>query len=139
MLPAARVREALGAQDTNEFLRAHAPGGKHWHLAPRPGINLRALWQGPGTVEFRCFFGTLDVMALRNAVDWCGRFLCAALEDGTVPDVPGVLPQRMPYRHELELRYQDTSPRYGRARAEQNIRRLLSAGAVQKPEGWELL
>jgi hypothetical protein len=80
-LPPARYDELMRATTMQELHEAHAfptkNGGRAWHLAPRPGMNLRSL-QKHGTIEFRHFYGTLDPTELRDAVRWCRELVMVA-------------------------------------------------------------
>ena len=117
-LPAARVDEALAATTLDEFFDAHAPpnrsGGRSWHLAPRPGINLRSL-RKHGTIEFRHWPGSADPDEIADALLWCQRFVHHAMY-GTDPTEtyrqaltrPWRFPTFRPYDHNLELGYRAT-------------------------------
>jgi len=84
MLPEARYEEAMKAETFGEFYDAHAPIGKSgkrvFHLAPRAAVNMKSL-KKHGTIEFRHFFGTLDMVKMRNCLIWCAKFLNAALNN----------------------------------------------------------
>jgi hypothetical protein len=112
-LPAARVAEALAADDLDGFYQAHAPlgadGRRLWPVAPRPGINLRSLHKH-GTIEFRHFPGSADPVEIGDALRWCQAWTLCALEGGDPYAVwrdgrPWRFPQFMPYEHGLELGY----------------------------------
>lgn len=115
-LPSARWGEMMEARTLQEFRDAHAAptqaGGRAWHIAPRPGMNLRSLWKH-GTVEFRHFFGTLDPDEVECAVRWC-QLLTDAAVDHAVRDHwiepetiaaahgPWKFPRARPYDHRLQ-------------------------------------
>lgn len=115
-LPRERVLEALEATSIQEFYDSHAPKGKRgqrvWPIAPRAGMNTRALKEH-GTIEFRHFAGSDDVVEIGDALRWCDGFVRCAL-DGTSPvdfyhaNAPWTFPTFRPYIHSLELRYQET-------------------------------
>jgi hypothetical protein len=114
------LRAALAAQTPEAIRVAHAPiskGKPQYHLAPRCGVNVRALWETPGqTVEFRHFCLSLDVAVLADAMRWCVLFLQAALDGGPGPDDllwdGARFPMQPLYDHWLETRYRATSSRY---------------------------
>ena len=114
------LRAALAAQTPEAIRVAHAPiskGKPQYHLAPRCGVNVRALWETPGqTVEFRHFCMSLDAAVLADALRWCVLFLQAALDGGPGPgDLlwgGARFPMQPLYDHWLETRYRATSRRY---------------------------
>jgi hypothetical protein len=87
-LPPARVEEMLVATDPWHFFRAHHPlpsnpestnRDRMSHLFRRPGVNIRQLWEDSETVEFRHWPGTLTPDQVRDATEWCARWMDAAL------------------------------------------------------------
>lgn len=86
-LPPQRYVEMMSAQSTQEFKDAMAPptknGGRAWHVAPRPGMNMRSLWKH-GTIEFRHFPGSRDPEEIHDAVDWCQKLTDAAVLRATM-------------------------------------------------------
>jgi len=115
-LPDSRIAEALEATTLQKFYEAHAPvnktGQRMWPIAPRPGMNTRALKEH-GTVEFRHFPGTANTLEIATALRWCEGFVRCAF-DGTSPidfyyaNEPWQFPEFKPYDHTLEMRYQET-------------------------------
>lgn len=73
-----RYAEIMAARTPQEFKDGHAPptytGGRAWHVAPRPGMNMRSLWKH-GTIEFRHFPGTCDPDEVESAASWCLAFV----------------------------------------------------------------
>lgn len=72
-LPDARWTELVHAGVPDGVRLAHAPptaaGGRAFHVAPRPGMNLRSLWKH-GTLELRHFPGTADPVEVTSACRW---------------------------------------------------------------------
>ena len=87
-LPPQRYVEMMAATTTQEFKDAMAPptktGGRAWHVAPRPGMNLRSLWKH-GTIEFRHFAGSMNPGEILDAVEWCQQLTDAAVLRATLP------------------------------------------------------
>lgn len=83
-VPLARFHHMMSASTMAEFKDRIAPpsrvsGKPCWQLYARWGINPKPLWEH-GTIEFRCFWGTLDevvferyLMAVRDFVELCAR------------------------------------------------------------------
>lgn len=94
-LPIARWYELTSATTSQQVYEAHAAptksGGRAWHIAPRPGMNLRSLWKH-GTIEYRHFPGTVDPEEIESCAEWCLRFTRAAIEGG--PEVTELWQQR---------------------------------------------
>jgi hypothetical protein len=88
-LPLSRWMELLSATTVDGVKEAHAAptrnGKRAWHIAPRPGMNLRSLWKH-GTIEYRHFPGTLDPVEIESCAEWCLRFTQAAIDDGPEAD-----------------------------------------------------
>lgn len=113
----ARWTEIMAASTHEEFLRGHASptqtGGRAWHLAPRPGMNLRSLWKH-GTVEFRHFPGTADPEEVESACSWCLALVEAAEYDEAYGPVRIYesrfwrFPTFRPYDHEQWLGFERT-------------------------------
>lgn len=114
-VPPNRITEIRQATTPQEFYEAHAPlsektGKRVWHLSARAGINMKSLFKH-GTVEFRCFPGSHDPEAIRQAMLFCDQFFKAALGDQKpVREFirPKLLPILPPYDPYLEKRYQET-------------------------------
>lgn len=115
-LPPARWLELVNSTTVDGFRDAHAPptrnGRRAWHLAPRPGMNMRSLWKH-GTIEFRHFPGTADPVEIESAVSWCQSFVDdVALGVTSALELYRSRSWRFPtfrkYDHELETRYQIT-------------------------------
>lgn len=115
-LPLARWLELLGATTTDGVKEAHASptraGGRAWHIAPRPGMNLRSLWKH-GTIEYRHFPGTIDPEEIESCAEWCLRVTRAAVEGG--PEVEEIwgqrewkIPKFVPCDARLERGYHET-------------------------------
>lgn len=83
-----RFAEMMSARTHQEFKDAHAAptvtGGRAWHIAKRPGMNLRSLWKH-GTIEFRHFPGTADPEEIESACSWCLLFTQAAIDGQLSP------------------------------------------------------
>jgi len=97
MLPEARYAEAMRAETFEEFYDAHAPVGKNgqrlFQFAPRAAVNMKSL-KKHGTIEFRHFFGTLNMVEMRNCLIWCAEFLNAALNN---MGEPAEILERLPW------------------------------------------
>jgi len=121
-LPPERWLELCEAKIVQEVKDAHAPptytGGRAWHVAQRPGMNLRSLWKH-GTIEYRHFFGTLVLEEIECAMRWCVHMTLEAevaafggqprrAEDIYEEYGPWRFPRPMPYDHELMLGFQRT-------------------------------
>ncbi len=87
--------EAMRAADTmDEFKNAIAPASKKdgkpcWQLYARWGINPKTLWEH-GTIEFRCFFGTLNPIEFRRYLQACDaftRFALGEISDKNILDI----------------------------------------------------
>jgi len=115
-LPEARWEELVAATDPLQVYDAHAPlmgnGRRGWHIAPRPGMNLRSLWKH-GTIEFRHFPGTADPEEVESCAQWCLSFVDIALDGGSVEELyrsrTWKVPAFRPYVHTLELGYLATT------------------------------
>ena len=85
---AKRFAEVMASTTPQEFFENHATRDKIgklcWAITPRDGINLRQLWE-TDTVEFRHFFGTLDLEEIRNCLIWCSEFMNLAINSPTIP------------------------------------------------------
>lgn len=121
-LPPKRVAELLAATTPEEFKDAHASpmanGNRAWHIAKRPGMNMRSLWKH-GTVEYRHFPGTADPVEAMFAAKWCQLFTeeatsyafgeahksAAQLYEA---HAPWTFPQFRPYDHKLQLGFDKT-------------------------------
>jgi hypothetical protein len=115
-----RWLELMSASTVQEVKDAHASptrtGSRAWHIASRPGMNLRSLWKH-GTIEFRHFPGTCDGDEAGSAALWC-RLL---VESAVVSPIsaldaerlwrdhgPWKIPQFKPYDHSLALGFERT-------------------------------
>lgn len=116
LLKDARLEHQLAANTTEEFFAREVPrdkaGNPLWSCQPRLCVSLRQLLQ-TDTVEFRHFPGTLDDRELLTCIQWCRRFMLAALDgDALEPHLAWaanqVFPKFPPYIHELERRYRAT-------------------------------
>lgn len=113
--------ELLNAKTPQEFKDAHASptwdGKRAWHIAKRPGMNMRSLWKH-GTIEFRHFPGTADPDEAESAARWCQlivenamKFLdCDFLkaDEIFVKYGPWKFPEFRPYDHKLQLGFEST-------------------------------
>jgi hypothetical protein len=117
-LPKSRTDAMLAATTVQEFYEEHAPltaTGRMWFFSPRAAINLRQMWEETETIEFRHFPGTTDLVEMECCINWCQRFLDAALNhpDTTPHDIfwagEWVFPEFAEYDHELEKMYQLTN------------------------------
>lgn len=116
-LSEARWTEMMSAKSVIEFKNAHAApatGGKRaWHVAPRPGMNMRSLWKH-GTIEYRHFPGTCDPQEVFHAASWCKLITKAAVRGTPTPEQiwkengPWVMPQFRRYDHQLALGFERT-------------------------------
>jgi len=121
-LPPKRVAELLVATTPDEFKNAHASpmanGNRAWHIAKRPGMNMRSLWKH-GTVEYRHFPGTADPEEAVMAAKWCQLLTeeatCYAfgMETRSASQLyelhsPWKFPQFRPYDHQLQLGFEKT-------------------------------
>jgi hypothetical protein len=84
--PQDRVKEMLSPEVTTpwEFRIAHYPWGGNplrrlQYAYSRTGINIYQLWEPSETIEFRHWPGTLDPSQINDALEWCARWLDAAL------------------------------------------------------------
>ncbi|HVX90863.1 MAG TPA: hypothetical protein VHC20_04510, partial [Candidatus Paceibacterota bacterium] len=116
LLSKPRLHRQLQAKTIEEFFNLEPPqskGGKPlWHAQPRLCVSLRQLLQ-TDTVEFRHFPGTLDETLLLNCVDWCVKFMAAALGKARFPAIlEWAQKRRWPefpeYVHWQECRYRAT-------------------------------
>lgn len=121
-VPPARWVEMMAATTPEHFRDAHASptstGRRAWHIAKRPGMNMRSLWKH-GTVEYRHFPGTADEEEVASAARWCQHFTEQATNRafGQVYVTPQRLyeqhgpwrfPKFQPYDHELQLGFDRT-------------------------------
>lgn len=79
-------QEIMNSTSFSEFYEGHFPGekGHKSYMSKRPGINMRSL-KDNGTIEFRHFFGTLDLLEYKSCLTWCMEFINAALNTGEEP------------------------------------------------------
>lgn len=116
-LPPGRVAEMLTASSSSQFYKMHGPlckNGRRLMLSTRAGINIRQMWQGTETIEFRHFPGTIDKEEFHSCCKWCEMFLHAALVTEQTPEEllaerPLKFPKFKPYDHDLEMIYRKTS------------------------------
>jgi hypothetical protein len=117
-LPENRVKAMLAAKTIQEFFEEHATlteRGRMWYFSARAGINLRQMWEGTNTIEFRHFPGTLDMIEMESCLRWCRDFLDAALnhEDKVPLDLirenKYSFPKFEPYEYNTEQVYQWTN------------------------------
>ena len=83
-----RFAEVMASNTPQEFFENHATKDRNgklcWAITPRDGINLRQLWE-TDTIEFRHFFGTLDLEEIKSCLVWCREFINLAINDPTLP------------------------------------------------------
>lgn len=111
-----RFAEMMAATTVQEFKDAHASptatGGRAWHIAKRPGMNMRSLWKH-GTIEFRHFPGTADPEEVESACSWCLGFFSWAVGSGKSPEDlyasrGWTFPRFRRYDHRLQLGFEAT-------------------------------
>lgn len=111
-----RFDELMAATTVQEVKDAHAAptssGGRAWHIAKRPGMNLRSLWKH-GTIEFRHFPGTIDPVEVESACSWCLEFFHDyVLGEATLEEIYGrrtwYFPKFRRYDHKLQLGFEAT-------------------------------
>jgi len=134
---AKRFAEILASTTPQEFFENHATKDKNrklcWAITPRDGINLRQLWE-TGTIEFRHFFGTLDLEEIRSCLIWCSEFLNLAINDPITP--PQIIlknnpnlkfPKSAKFDADLQRGYNLTNiAHHNRKQAMENIKRWLA-------------
>lgn len=137
LLTPKRLSAQLEATTLDEFFEAEAPMGRNgrpqWQFQPRLAINLRQLRE-TDTVEFRCFFGTMEERRLRFALQFCDDFLCAAISGQPGEKLVELYrsrrqlwPLRPPYNHRLDQGFRATTHDHSVKRADiiANTRRIL--------------
>lgn len=116
LLTPKRLARQLDAPDVGSFFEWEVPhsrsGRPLWHCQPRLAVNVRQLLE-TDTVEFRHFPGTLDEDEFHNCVEWCARFMEAALGNRDPQALLSwardmVFPDWEPYYHWMEVRYRAT-------------------------------
>jgi hypothetical protein len=141
MLPKNRLDEMYAATTVKEFWEAHAPIGKDgarmWYFSPRPGINLRQLWEETDTVEFRHYPGTIDPWEFDSCVRWSKEFLYHALSDEQKRPLDFYTPEdyKFPkfgeYDYELDKIFKMTNfADNNRATVKANIEKLQAEGKI---------
>jgi hypothetical protein len=121
ILSHAVVTRQAAAGSPQEFFEAEArhpkTGKLHWAICPRAAVNLRQMLT-TDTIEFRHFPGTIDLAAVRTAVNWCLDFLELAF-DNEDPVYHykryyrgRTWPKFHPYVHWMEERYKETNPHF---------------------------
>jgi hypothetical protein len=82
--------KVMASSTPQEFHDNHAINGENgellWNATPRDAVNLRQLWE-TNTVEFRHFFGTLDLWEIESCFIWCSEFLNLALNSPNIPPI----------------------------------------------------
>lgn len=115
LLSEARLAHQLRAETCREFFEREVPrkGARPlWHLQPRVCVNLRQLLE-TDTIEFRHFPGTRDAREFRACLEWCRRFLAAALVSAPVDPLAAwaraqKFPQFCAYDHAIDVRFRAT-------------------------------
>lgn len=137
--PAKAHAACMAAKTPQEFFDAYSPkdakGRVLHHLAIRSAVNIRQLMD-TGTIEFRHFAGTLDLVQYETCLNWCRLFLFAALQDRPVEQLLSrfkteQFPKFEPYRHDWEEIYQLTN--FGsnsRKQVAANLERLKAEGQI---------
>ncbi len=101
------------------FYLSHSMLGKDGErrFPRRDGINMRQLFDAPAsTIEFRHFFGTLDLQEIKSCLTWCMEFLNAALNTGEEPkDILKrnswmIFPREMNFDYKLQQGFERTTP-----------------------------
>jgi hypothetical protein len=116
LLTPKRLAHQLEASTCDEFFRREVPskdGRPLWHLQARACVNLRQLLD-TGTIEFRHFPGTTDPAAFEACLQWCERFLRAAMENAPIEPLFAwargqSFPAFPPYDHEIDVRFRATA------------------------------
>lgn len=121
-LSMSRWVEMVQAKTPEEFKNAHASptsvGGRAWHIAKRPGMNMRSLWKH-GTIEYRHFPGSADPEECESSARWCRLFTENAtnyafgdsyLVAEQIHELHGPwrFPKFQPYDHALQLGFERT-------------------------------
>lgn len=112
LLSAGRLAKQLAAATPKEFFEAEVPRkGERvlWHLQPRVCVNLRQMMD-TDTIEFRHFPGTCDEREFRACLEFCQRFLRAALGGAPLVHLMSwtraqAFPQFPPYDYALDCRF----------------------------------
>jgi len=137
------VGNILKAKTPQAFFEEHAPltdKGRMWFFAPRAGINLRQLFDGTKTIEFRHFPGTLNMKEMKSCLLWCREFVYEALNSQKSPakiysrlskKYDMVFPKFEPYVHEQEVLYELTNvDKNSRKQVAQNLKELKKKGKI---------
>jgi len=107
-----KLKLVLASNSVEEFINKHATqtnGKLHWAITPRCGINLRQINETK-TIEFRHFFGTLNLKEYESCLTWCRDFVFNALNDLGLPATEGlVFPKPKRYDHRLGLGFEKTN------------------------------
>lgn len=122
-----RVEEIMQAKTFDEFYQAHYPprkdgSGRAYGVAPRPGLNMRSLHKH-GTVEFRFFYGSIDVNEIRSMLEFADKYMDEAMKlEGGVPvsewypqlkeELEWVFPEMVPFDVEGEKIFNKTRTRH---------------------------
>lgn len=115
VVPAVCVEEALKAETIDKLVEAHYPRhkdgkGRTYSVTPRTGVNLRSL-RKHGTVEFRFFWGTVDVEEFKECLRFVQDFFDHACGDRAPIEewcVDFNLPKAIPFNPEHEKTFLKT-------------------------------
>lgn len=138
--PESYKERILSAKTWEDVRDAHQPmkGTRRLtHLVRRCGINIRSLWDN-GTIEFRHFFGTDNLIEYESILNWCTLYVENALGAQLPPETllssrPWVFPKMHPWNEKLQAGWFYTNFKmHSRAEVKKRIQRLLDAQAITK-------
>jgi len=121
-VPPSRIPAILNAKTPEEFYDGHfyfnERLGKYvYHIGiHRAGINVRSLFSH-GTIEFRCFPGSVDPQEIRDCLTFADEFIRAGLFDHSMTaekihkSREWKFPEWKPFNIELERGFQKTKKR----------------------------
>lgn len=112
MSPAWRNQMLMDSESIDEFRRCfcYSKTRKHIPLTfSRQGINIHSFFKTQ-TVEFRIFWGTLEIDHVKTILQFCSAFMDDALgNQDSAKDIfhyfSGSFPDELPYDHSLEKGY----------------------------------
>lgn len=120
----------------------------HVLISQRPGINMRPMFDnngnGTNTIEFRHFFGTLNMNEYKSCLTWCSEFLNATLNTGEEPkdiikrNTWMIFPKARRFDLRLQKGFEKTSIEKKFKNSEEDIRRnidyILHSGSFTNEE-----
>lgn len=107
----------MATKTIEEFMQAHIntseTGKLLWHFSPRAGINMRQLLETK-TIEFRHFYGTLNLEEYKSCFLWCKEFINAGISTNeSLKDITKkynfLFPKPKKYEHRLHLMWEKTT------------------------------